>query len=60
MIKIRANPVYYGIDTTDLAWTGKLIQAIAGGPNCQAADPRAAAFANAREVGVAMSVAAAS
>src|SRR5882672_1300233 len=28
----RANPIYCGIDTTDLAWATKLIQAIAGGP----------------------------
>jgi len=32
MIKTRANPVYCGIDTTDLAWAAKLIQTIAGGP----------------------------
>jgi orotidine-5'-phosphate decarboxylase len=28
----RANPVYCGIDTTDLIWASKLIQSIAGGP----------------------------
>jgi orotidine-5'-phosphate decarboxylase len=28
----RANPIYCGIDTTDLAWATKLIQSIAGGP----------------------------
>jgi orotidine-5'-phosphate decarboxylase len=28
----RTNPVYCGIDTTDLIWASKLIQAIAGGP----------------------------
>src|SRR5258708_40322580 len=32
MIKTRTNPVYCGIDTTDLAWAAKLIQSIAGGP----------------------------
>jgi orotidine-5'-phosphate decarboxylase len=32
MTKTRANPVYCGIDTTDLAWAAKLIQTIAGGP----------------------------
>src|SRR5262249_17852557 len=31
-MKPRANPVYCGIDTTDLAWATKLIQSIAGGP----------------------------
>ena len=28
----RSNPVYCGIDTTDLIWASKLIQTIAGGP----------------------------
>ena len=28
----RTNPVYCGIDTTDLIWASKLIQSIAGGP----------------------------
>jgi orotidine-5'-phosphate decarboxylase len=28
----HANPIYCGIDTTDLAWATKLIQSIAGGP----------------------------
>src|SRR5437868_13208159 len=31
-MRTRANPVYCGIDTTDLAWATKLIQSIAGGP----------------------------
>jgi orotidine-5'-phosphate decarboxylase len=31
-MKTRANPVYCGIDTTDLAQATKLIQSIAGGP----------------------------
>jgi orotidine-5'-phosphate decarboxylase len=31
-MKARANPVYCGVDTTDLAWATKLIQSIAGGP----------------------------
>jgi orotidine-5'-phosphate decarboxylase len=31
-MRTRANPIYCGIDTTDLAWATKLIQAIAGGP----------------------------
>src|SRR5215468_3163324 len=31
-MRTRANPVYCGIDTTDLIWASKLIQAIAGGP----------------------------
>src|SRR5258708_26240274 len=32
MIKTRTNPVYCGIDTSDLAGATKLIQSIAGGP----------------------------
>src|SRR6186997_3578176 len=28
---MRTNPVYCGIDTTDLIWASKLIQSIAGG-----------------------------
>src|SRR5471032_1153141 len=31
-MRTRSNPVYCGIDTTDLAWATKLIQTIAGGP----------------------------
>jgi orotidine-5'-phosphate decarboxylase len=31
-MRTRANPVYCGIDTTDLIWASKLIQSIAGGP----------------------------
>src|SRR5258708_16435843 len=31
-MRTTANPVYCGIDTTDLAWATKLIQSIAGGP----------------------------
>ena len=31
-MRTRANPVYCGIDTTDLAQATKLIQSIAGGP----------------------------
>ena len=31
-MKTRANPVYCGIDTTDLPWATRLIQSIAGGP----------------------------
>src|SRR5713101_5638447 len=31
-MKSRSNPIYCGIDTTDLAWATKLIQSIAGGP----------------------------
>src|SRR5499427_4962095 len=31
-MRTRANPIYCGIDTTDLAWATKLIQSIAGGP----------------------------
>jgi orotidine-5'-phosphate decarboxylase len=31
-METRANPVYCGIDTTDLIWASKLIQSIAGGP----------------------------
>jgi orotidine-5'-phosphate decarboxylase len=31
-MRTRANPVYCGIDTTDLIWASKLIQTIAGGP----------------------------
>src|SRR5438477_6850025 len=30
-MRTRANPIYCGIDTTDLAWATKLIQSIAGG-----------------------------
>ena len=31
-MRTSANPIYCGIDTTDLAWATKLIQSIAGGP----------------------------
>src|SRR6185295_18498991 len=31
-METRTNPVYCGIDTTDLIWASKLIQSIAGGP----------------------------
>ena len=31
-MKNPANPVYCGVDTTDLIWAAKLIQSIAGGP----------------------------
>jgi orotidine-5'-phosphate decarboxylase len=31
-MRTRTNPVYCGIDTTDLIWASKLIQTIAGGP----------------------------
>src|SRR5262249_52679934 len=31
-MRTRANPIYCGIDTTDLARATKLIQSIAGGP----------------------------
>src|SRR5215470_14192676 len=31
-METRANPVYCGIDTTDLIWACKLIQSVAGGP----------------------------
>jgi orotidine-5'-phosphate decarboxylase len=31
-MKAPSNPVYCGVDTTDLIWAAKLIQSIAGGP----------------------------
>jgi orotidine-5'-phosphate decarboxylase len=31
-MRTHSNPIYCGIDTTDLAWATKLIQSIAGGP----------------------------
>ena len=48
-MKSRANPVYCSIDTIDLAHATNLV---VGRPIYQAADPRAAAEAIAREAGV--------